>query len=189
MGTTKRATTKRGAPRPAVRGATARRSPATRAPAARKPAPPAPRAGRAAKPAAARPSVPATAPGGRIGAVHQHMGYTSHALEDVRRFYTDLLGFTDVQHDPQRNYVWVRTGPSSSLGFTPPMPGPPEDWRPPREPLLYFLVADVDRAYRDLLARGAIFTQPPTDMPWNHRVATLKDPEGRSVSLATPIDG
>ena len=71
----------------------------------------------------------------------------------------------------------------------PPLPGPPEDWRPPREPLLYLLVADVDRAYRDLLAPAALFTQPPTDMPWNHRVATLRDPEGRALTLATPLAG
>jgi predicted enzyme related to lactoylglutathione lyase len=76
------------------------------------------------------------------------------------------------------------TGPSSSVGFMPPLPGPPEQWRPPREPNIYLIVADVDRAYRELTEKGATFEQAPTDMPWGHRVAVLRDPEGRAVCLA-----
>jgi predicted enzyme related to lactoylglutathione lyase len=118
---------------------------------------------------------------------NQHLDYTSHALDDVKRFYTELLGFRDFEYDPGFQYLRVRTGPSSSLGFMPPMPGPPEQWRPPREPALYLQVEDVDRAWRDLESQGVTFLQPPTDMPWNHRVAILRDPEGRTVMLAQPI--
>jgi len=57
-------------------------------------------------------------------------------------------------------------------------------WRPPREPNLYFMVTDVDAACRALSSRGVAFDQPPQDMPWGHRVAMLKDPEGRRVCLA-----
>jgi predicted enzyme related to lactoylglutathione lyase len=119
-----------------------------------------------------------------IGAVHQHMDFTTHALEDMKRFYTEQLGFLSFQFDPAFQYLSVRTGPSSSLGFMPPMPGPPEQWRPPREPVIYLHVRDVDRAYRDLKAKGVTFQQEPKDMPWNHRVAILRDPEGRMVMLA-----
>jgi predicted enzyme related to lactoylglutathione lyase len=115
------------------------------------------------------------------------MDYTSHALDEIKRFYTGLLGFSDVEHDPKMNYLLVRTGPSSSLGFMPPMPGPPEQWMPPREPSIYLFVADVDRAYRDLVAKGATFESEPTDMPWGHRVAHLRDPEGRMVCLAQDL--
>jgi predicted enzyme related to lactoylglutathione lyase len=119
-----------------------------------------------------------------IGFVSQHMDYTSHDIEAIRRFYTRLLGFGDFQYLPANQYLAVRTGPTSSLGFMPPMPGPPEDWRPPREPTLYLFVEDVDRACRDLTERGVTIDRPPADMPWGHRVAQLRDPEGRSITLA-----
>src|SRR5262245_44695919 len=122
-----------------------------------------------------------------IGFTHQQVSYTTHALEDVKRFYTEVLGFREFQHDPRHEYVRVQTGPSSSLGFMPPVPGPPEQWRPPREPTLYLEVRDVDRAYRELQAKGVTFLQAPADMPWKHRVAILRDPEGRTILLAQPI--
>ena len=50
--------------------------------------------------------------------------------------------------------------------------------------MLYFIVSDVARAHLDLAARGVTFEQVPTDMPWQHRVAMLRDPEGRLVCLA-----
>jgi predicted enzyme related to lactoylglutathione lyase len=116
------------------------------------------------------------------------MDYTTHALDEVKRFYVDLLGFSDFRRDERFQYLTVTTGPSSSLGFMPPMPGPPEQWRPPREPAIYLLVSDVDRLHRQLAAKGVAFEQPPADMPWGHRVARLRDPEGRMVCLATSTD-
>jgi lactoylglutathione lyase len=144
---------------------------------------------RSARPAAkrgrsaARRAPAATAPNA-IGFLNQHLDYTSHDVESVKHFYTEILGFTDAQYMPEYRYLAVRTGATSSLGFMPPMPGPPEQWRPPREPTIYIAVADVDRAHRELVSRGVTFEQPPTDMPWGHRVAQLRDPEGRSITLA-----
>lgn len=145
----------------AVRTATARRPP--RAPARR----------------AAPPAVPSA-----IGFRAQHIDYTTHAMDEVRHFYTEQLGFSAFQFDEKMSYLMVMTGPSSSLGFTPPMPGPPEDWRPPREPVLYLIVEDVERAHRELTAKGVAFEQAPAEMPWGHRVAVVRDPEGRAVWLA-----
>ncbi|MBI1799669.1 MAG: VOC family protein [Candidatus Eisenbacteria bacterium] len=129
---------------------------------------------------------PATYPSG-IGFRSQHMDYTTHDIESVKRFYTELLGFTRAHYMPEHQYLAIETGPSSSLGFMPPMPGPPEQWRPPREPTLYIHVQNVDRAWQDLKARGVTFEQEPADMPWGHRVAVLRDPEGRNVCLAQAI--
>jgi len=122
-----------------------------------------------------------------IGVVAHHTDYSSHDVAQVKRFYTEVLGFTDFDHEPRFDYLFVRTGPGSSLGFMPPLPGPPEQWRPPREPSIYFIVADVDRAHKALVAKGVIFEQPPADMPWGHRTAVLRDPEGRLLCLAQPI--
>jgi predicted enzyme related to lactoylglutathione lyase len=121
---------------------------------------------------------------GAIGMLSQHMDYTTQSMDEVRRFYADLLGFDQAQYDPKMGYLFVGTGPTSSLGFMPPMEGSPDQWRPPREPAIYFMVKDVDAAHRALSARGVTFDQPPQDMPWGHRLALLRDPEGRRVCLA-----
>lgn len=130
---------------------------------------------------------PPTRVANAIGLVSQHMDYNSHDLAQVKRFYTEMLGFTNFEHDPNADYLLVRTGETSSLGFMPPMPGPPEQWQPPREPSIYLFVVDVDRAHLELAARGVTFERGPADMPWGHRVAVLRDPEGRMVCLAQPI--
>jgi len=132
---------------------------------------------------AARATKPARAVG-VIGMLSQHMDYTTQSMDEVRRFYGDLLGFDQAQYDPKMSYFFVGTGPTSSLGFMPPMEGSPDQWRPPREPAIYFMVKDVDAAHRALTGRGVPFDQPPQDMPWGHRVALLRDPEGRRVCLA-----
>ena len=123
-----------------------------------------------------------------IGCTAQHLDFTSHALDDLRRFYTETLGFSDSTYDERFHYLRVVTASGASLGFMPPMPGPPEQWRPPREPALYFMVEDVDRACDTLRARGVVLQQEPTDMPWKHRVAVLKDPEGRLIMLAQVLE-
>jgi len=135
---------------------------------------------------AARPQTAArrAPPAAGIGLTVQHMSYTSHSLDQVRHFYGDLLGFTDARFDPRSRFLFVPTGPSSSLGFSPPAEGAPDQWRPPREPSIYLIVRDVDRVYRALAERGVVFDQPPENTSWGHRVALLQDPEGRRVYLA-----
>jgi len=165
------------------KSAAKKRAPARKRPAAKK------ALKKVARKAAARParqpqpSAPPSPPSG-IGLLSQHMDYTTHNLADVKRFYTDLLGFRRFEQDPQMNYLYVQTGHSSSVGFMPPMQGMGEP-SPAKEPTLYFMVKDVDRAYSDLSAKGVQFEGPPADMPWGHRVVSTIDPEGRRVMLAT----
>jgi len=122
-----------------------------------------------------------------IGAMSHHMDYTTHDPEGIRRFYTQLLGFSQFNPDSNFNYLWIQTGPSSSLGFMPPMPNMGEA-SPAREPTLYFLVRDVDHAYAALSSKGVMFEGPPADMPWGHRVVRTADPEGRTVMLASALE-
>jgi predicted enzyme related to lactoylglutathione lyase len=103
--------------------------------------------------------------------------------EAIQRFYVQILGFKNFNRDPNFNYLYVQTGPSSSLGFMPPMPEMGEA-SPAKEPTLYFMVKNVDRAYQSLAAKGVMFEGPPADMPWGHRVVRTADPEGRTVMLA-----
>ena len=173
----KRSSKRKPAARKAARKPAARKRAAASKPRRRKPV----TAKRTATRAAKAPAMPPSAIGMRM----QHMDYTSQAMDEIKRFYTELLGFKQFRHmTGDMVYLQVVTGPSSSLGFMPPMEGAPDQWRPPREPSLYFMVKDVDAAYRSLSSRGVSFDQPPQDMPWGHRVAHLKDPEGRRVSLA-----
>lgn len=132
----------------------------------------------------ARPAAPPATPSA-IGAMMHHSDYTTHDPEAIQRFYTQILGFKNFNRDPNFNYLWVQTGPSSSLGFMPPMPDMGEA-SPAKEPTLYFMVKNVDRAYESLAAKGVMFEGPPADMPWGHRVVRTADPEGRTVMLAEP---
>jgi predicted enzyme related to lactoylglutathione lyase len=146
----------------------------------------APRKKAAPKKAAPRQAAPKAppAPPSAIGLLLHHMDYTTHNLSEVKRFYVELLGFKKFEQDPKMNYLYVQTGTSSSLGFMPPAPGMGEP-SPAKEPTLYLMVNNVDKAYADLSAKGVQFEGPPTDMPWGHRVARTSDPEGRAVMLAT----
>lgn len=137
---------------------------------------------------AARPKAPERTAGpppvpNAMGLKVLHLDYTTHNFEEVRRFYTQQLGFTKFDYDPSVNYLLVQTTNGSSLGFMPPMPqmGPPTM---PREPNLYFIVEDVDEAFRKLQTRGVSFEGPPENKPWGHRVVITRDPEGRNVWLA-----
>lgn len=162
-------------PRTGARKPAASRKAASRKPAART------RSARAT--ASPRPAAPSAIPSA-IGMSVHHFDFTTHDIDAVKRFYVELLGFQNHEHDPQFNYLWVQTGGTSSLGFMPPMQGMGEA-SPPKEPTLYFIVEDVDRAYATLSARGVMFEGPPADMPWGHRVVRTIDPEGRPVMLAT----
>jgi len=139
--------------------------------------------------AAAGAAMAMNAPNGKpavngIGLTHHHLDFTSHDVEGVRRFYAEVLGFKNVLYVPEQGYLTVMISPTSSAGFMAPMPGPPEAWRPPGEPCFYFFVEDVDAAAAALEARGVTIDQPPADMPWGHRLASFKDPEGRMICIA-----
>lgn len=184
-----------GAKRTAARRPAAKRT-ATRRPAAKRAATRRPASKRAGAAPASRPAanvMEINALNGKpassgIGLTHHHADYTSHDVEGVRRFYTEVLGFGNALYIPEHGYLTVFLSPRSSLGFMAPMPGmPPESWSPPGEPRIYLFVEDVDRAYQNLTSKGVSFDQAPADMPWGHRLATLRDPEGRLVCLAKTI--
>ena len=134
-----------------------------------------------------RKSDPAKIPNA-IGLKSQHLDFLTLRLDQVKKFYTDILGFQLFHHDSPLNYLYVRTTSGSSLGFMPPHPAMFGEQPPPKEPTLYFMVEDVDRVYTKLVAKGVGFHGPPQEMPWGHRVITTSDPEGRTVMLASEIE-
>jgi len=120
-----------------------------------------------------------------IGAITQHLDFTTHDPEALRRFYADVLGLR-AESDGTPESFRVRLNAGASVAFRPPAPGPPEQWRPPREPVMVFVVADADQAYETLRARGVSFDRPPADLSWGARGALLRDPEGRMVWIVHP---
>ncbi len=116
----------------------------------------------------------------------QHVDFLSYKVEQVRKFYQDVLELkTELRDTEGLNYLFVKTSSSSSLGFMPPHPEMRGEQPLPREPTLYFYVANVDRAHALLTAKGVGFAGPPQVMPWGDRIVTTTDPEGRTVMLAT----
>ncbi|HEY7819866.1 MAG TPA: VOC family protein [Vicinamibacteria bacterium] len=118
----------------------------------------------------------------------QHVDYLTYKSSQLQKFYGEILELpTEFRDMDGVDYLLVRTSATSTLGFMPPHP----DLRgeaAPREPGLYFMVDDVERAYQHLLSKGVRFTRPPEIMPWGHRVLTTTDPEGRTVMLAAEVE-
>jgi lactoylglutathione lyase len=46
-----------------------------------------------------------------------------------------------------------------------------------------FAVEDIDGAYRNLVARGVSFPEPPTTQPWGGTLAFPSDPDGNVLTL------
>lgn len=119
----------------------------------------------------------------------QHVDYVTYKASQLQRFYGEVLELpAEFREVDGLDYLVVRTSGSSSLGFMPPHPDMRGGEATPREPGLYFMVEDVDRAYAHLVAKGVRFARPPQTMPWGHRVLTTTDPEGRTVMIAGEVE-
>jgi predicted enzyme related to lactoylglutathione lyase len=142
------------------------------------------------KPAAKR-TRPKPPPGRKppLAISSQHVDYLTYKSSQLQKFYGELMELpTEFREVDGLDYLVVRTSGSSSLGFMPPHPDMRGGEATPREPGLYFMVEDVDRAYEHLLAKGVRFARPPQIMPWGHRVLTTTDPEGRMVMIAGEVE-
>ncbi len=89
--------------------------------------------------------------------------YTEFESESVRFAVCARSIMKNATGDP--SFAETRVGQSFELAF----------------PLV--LPADVDRAYAEIVARGAKPIQPPANMPWGQRTAFFADPEGNIHEL------
>ena len=80
--------------------------------------------------------------------------------------------------DPPHDHAEMRIGDSLV------MMGEAITGNAPTTSAFYLYVADVDSAYERALRAGASTQQPPTDMPWGHRMAHVKDALGNSWFIA-----
>jgi predicted enzyme related to lactoylglutathione lyase len=51
------------------------------------------------------------------------------------------------------------------------------------EPVVDFVVDDVDKAYQNLKEKGVCFIKPPEDAIWGGRFAVFTDPDGNTLQI------
>ncbi len=124
----------------------------------------------------------------------QRPDYVVLIVEDLDRalaFYTGVLGlplghrsgdFAQLATGATRLALYTRPAMERTLG-TALSPAPAE--APGFE--IGFKVEDVDAAYAELVAAGAVAATPPTTRPWGQRTAYLRDPDGHLVELAQDL--
>lgn len=93
-------------------------------------------------------------------------------------FYRDLLGFAVTYESPA--FALVRIGDGSLGLLRAAAPGPAG---PRANVHVELSTDDLDGLYDELTRRGAAFSGPPTDRPWE-RAVSLLDPDGYRVEFA-----
>lgn len=133
------------------------------------------------------------------------LDYTILLVDDMDRalaFYTDVLGislahrkggYAQLVTGPTRLALYTREAMAATLGRDlPPTPtrAPRDDGRALDDRFeIGFLVADVDAAFAELVARGAQPVKEPVDRFWGQRTAYVRDPDGHLIELAQPLEG
>ena len=112
-------------------------------------------------------------------------------LDRALRFYTEVLGlrlghrsgdYAQLDTGATRLALYTRSAMTKTLGITLDTPAANA---PGFE--IGFKVADVDAAFSELVARGALPVVPPTDRFWGQRTAYVRDPDGHLVELAQDL--
>ena len=104
-------------------------------------------------------------------------------LTRALRFYRDLLGATVSYRFPATGdpvYVGLDLG-RSHLGIGEQADAPAGDQRFS----IWIYSDDCDAAVSALRAAGVTVIEEPVDQPWGERMATVADPDGNKVIIAT----
>lgn len=96
--------------------------------------------------------------------------------EDGRVMHCEMLyrGYLVVMFAPAGAFGSVSVSPVASGGLSP--------------GCFYLFCDDVEKAYADAVAEGALSLTGPEDRFWGHRVAVVADPDGYQWALAAPSD-
>ena len=99
------------------------------------------------------------------------------------QFWTKQIGLAVRRsHSVGLDLSWIELcdeGAESCLVLYPRSMMP--DWAE-RKPSVVFECEDIDRKFRELIAMGVLFTQPPKRLPWG-MFAIFQDPEGNWYGL------
>ena len=108
----------------------------------------------------------------------------------ARLFYEDQLGLElrEATYDWYVGY-WLTPAHTITLSISS-SPTENAQWGADgRGVVVDFVVADVDKTYRELLQRGVVFEHPPKDFPWGLRHARFKDPAGYTLTITGYVNG
>ena len=114
-------------------------------------------------------------------------------LDGALGFYTEVLGlrlghrsgdYAQLDTGATRLALYTRSAMSKILAKPLEVPS---DSAPGFE--IGFKVADVDAAFRELVARGALPVVLPTDRFWGQRTAYVSDLDGHLIELAEDLRG
>ena len=99
-------------------------------------------------------------------------------------FYTEKLGFTIITDQPfgaKQRWIELRIPKAETrlVLFTP----EGHEERVGTFTGVSFECADIDLTYRELLAKGVVFDEPPKKQPWG-TFTTFKDSEGNGFVLS-----
>ena len=122
------------------------------------------------------------------------LDYVILIVDDLDRaldFYTEVLGlrlghrsgdYAQMDTGTTRLGFYTRDAMSRTLGMSIKLPG---NEAPAFE--IGFKVADVDDAYKELVANGASPVTSPITRPWGQRTAYVRDPDGHLIELAQDL--
>lgn len=122
-----------------------------------------------------------------------HIRLLCRDIETSRAFYKDKLGLKETLAVVEGIYyefdagdcilaLYKRELMESVAGV------PLADDKPIDKVALTFNVSDVDQVYKELRAKGMVFTTGPYDQEaWMLRVAHLRDPEGNLIEINAPL--
>ena len=104
-------------------------------------------------------------------------------LAQSRAFYADVLGLRVCGGDVTDGFVLFDTGATATI-----LEAVDDDDPEARDLVgrflgLSFSVADLQAAYRSLLARGVVFDAGPEQQPWGGWLAHLRDPDDNILTL------
>ena len=99
------------------------------------------------------------------------------------KFYAETLELALSVRDDRHGYAIFEFPYGPTLGVEIDAPEPGEPPASGTFTAFSFLVDDVDRVYRDLVARGVRFVEPPDTRFWGGRLADFADPAGNVMTL------
>lgn len=125
-----------------------------------------------------------------------------HDQDEALKFYTEKLGFevrSDVTLPEMGDFRWLTVGPAGQPDLNivlMAIPGEPVmDAATARETLslvtkgfagtVFLVTEDLDASFKELTARGVVFTEEPSQYPYGLDSA-FRDPSGNNFRLTQP---
>jgi len=99
-------------------------------------------------------------------------------------FYVGKLGFEKRRDEPMGPGArWIELAPRGAETVLVPFTPPGSEDRIGTFSGIVFDSDDIEGTYRDLVAKGVEFTQPPQLQPWGMKMALFQDPDGNGFVL------